>query len=88
MESVPRTKMMEGRTGMLSARKADEMLDHLALMVRETGRCGGRIDRIQGMDLQYWTDRINTIIEGTDPFSAQQERAKRLLEKLRSSDRA
>jgi len=71
----------------VSAKNADEILDHLSTMVRETGRCDGRIERIQGMDLQYWTDRINTVIEATDLFSSQQERAKRLLTQLRSSDR-
>ncbi|OTP74522.1 hypothetical protein PAMC26510_16155 [Caballeronia sordidicola] len=40
------------------------------------------------MGLQYWTDRINAVIDETDRFSSQQERAKRLLIRLRSSDRA
>jgi len=64
------------------------MLDHLAVMVRQTARCGGRIARIQGMDLDYWEDRINTVIDKTDLFSSQQDRAKLLLVELRSSDRA
>jgi len=56
-------------------------------MVRETGRYCGRIDRIQGMDLHYWTGRINTVIDQTVSFSSQQERAKRLLDTLHASDR-
>ena len=80
--------MANSRAPMLSARSADNMLDHLALMVRQTARCGGRIARIQGMDLDYWEDRINTVISKTDLFSSQQDRAKRLLIELRSSDRA
>jgi hypothetical protein len=39
------------------------------------------------MDLQYWTGRINTVIDQTVLFSPQQERAKRLLASLYSSDR-
>ena len=71
----------------MSARNADVILDHLSTMVRETGRYGGRIDRIQRMDLRYWTGRINTVIDQTILFSPQQERAKCLLAKLYSSDR-
>ena len=71
----------------MSARNADVILDHLSTMVRETGRYGGRIDRIQRMDLRYWTGRINTVINQTNLFSPQQERAKRLLASLYSSDR-
>jgi hypothetical protein len=88
MKSEWTSKVAKSRTFMLSARNADEILDHLALMVRQTGRSGGRIGRIQGMDLNYWSDRINTVINKTDPFSAQQKRAKLLLSELRSSDRA
>ena len=72
----------------MSARNADEILDHLSTMVRQTGRGAGRIERIEGMDLQYWTARINAVIRETDRFSSQQERAKRLLVQLRASDRA
>ncbi|AMM18776.1 hypothetical protein AX768_31585 (plasmid) [Burkholderia sp. PAMC 28687] len=72
----------------MSARKADEILDHLSTVVSTTSRGEGRIERIQGMGLQYWTDRINAVIDETDRFSSQQERAKRLLIRLRSSDRA
>jgi hypothetical protein len=72
----------------MSARKADEILDHLSIAVSMTSRGEGRIERIQGMGLQYWTDRINAVIDETDRFSSQQERAKRLLIRLRSSDRA
>jgi hypothetical protein len=75
------------RARTMSARDADKILDHLSAMVRETGRGGDRVKRIQGMDLQYWTGRINAVIEETDLSSSQQERAKRLLAKLRSSDR-
>ena len=86
-----RTKIKEAlhlpRSLIMSARNADKILDHLSAMVRETGRYGGRIDRIQGMDLQYWSGRINTVINQTNLFSPQQERAKRLLAKLYSSDR-
>ncbi len=71
----------------MSARNADVILDHLSAMVRETGRYGGRIERIQGMDLRYWTGRITTVIDQTVLFSSQQERAKRLLARLCSSDR-
>ncbi len=56
-------------------------------MVSETGRYGGRIKRIDGMDLRYWTGRINTVIDQTILFSPQQEHAKRLLAKLVSADR-
>jgi hypothetical protein len=72
----------------MSARSADAILDHLSLMVRETGRDGGRIERIQGMGLRYWSERIRTVILETARFSSQQERAERLLIELRSSDRA
>ena len=75
------------RSLIMSARNADVILDHLSTMVRETGRYGGRIDRIQRMDLRYWTGRINTVIDQTILFSPQQERAKCLLAKLCSSDR-
>jgi hypothetical protein len=57
-------------------------------MVRLTGRSGGRISRIQGMDLNYWASRIVSVINKTDLFSSQQERAKLLLIELQSSDRA
>jgi hypothetical protein len=72
----------------MSARKADEILDHLSTMIRETAKGGGRIERIQGMNLQYWTDRINAVIRETDRLSAQQKRAKRLLVQLGLSNRA
>ncbi|WP_162916224.1 hypothetical protein [Burkholderia sp. PAMC 26561] len=75
------------RAHIMSARNADVILDHLSSMVSETGRYGGRIKRIHGMDLRYWTGRINTVIDQTILFSPQQERAKRLLAKLVSSDR-
>jgi hypothetical protein len=88
MKSVWKSKITNGRAPILSARSVDEMLDHLAVMVRQTARCGGRIARIQGMDLDYWEDRINTVIDKTDLFSSQQDRAKLLLVELRSSDRA
>ncbi len=73
---------------LMTARNADEVLDHLSIMVLKTGRVVGRIERIQGMDLRYWTKRITKVINETRLFSAQQERAKRLLVLLRSSDRA
>ena len=86
-----RTKIKEAlhlpRSLIMSARNADKILDHLSAMVRETGRYCGRIDRIQGMDLHYWTGRINTVIDQTVSFSSQQERAKRLLDTLHASDR-
>ena len=88
MKSEWTSKVAKSRIFMLSARNADEILDHLALRVRQTGRSGGRIARIQGMDLNYWADRISTVINKTDPCSAQQKRAKLLLSELRSSDRA
>jgi hypothetical protein len=88
MESVWKSETANSGPLMLSARSADEILDHLAYMVRQTARCGGRIARIQGMDLNYWAIRINTVISKTDLFSSQQERAKLLLIELRSSDRA
>lgn len=72
----------------MSARHADGILDHLSVMIRETGRGKGRIERIHGMDLSYWTGRINTVIEETDQFSSQHERAKRLMVRLLASDRA
>jgi hypothetical protein len=72
----------------LSARAADKILDHLSMMVHETGKRGGRIERIQGMDLRYWTDQINRVVRETDRLSSQQERAKRLLVQLELSDRA
>jgi len=40
------------------------------------------------MDLQYWTGRINAVIEETDQLSSQHERAKCLMVRLLSSDRA
>jgi len=55
-------------TRSMSARHADGILDHLSLMIRETSRGKGRIERIHGMDLQYWTGRINAVIEETDEF--------------------
>jgi hypothetical protein len=88
MKSEWKSKVAKSRTLMLSARNADEILDHLALMVRLTGRSGGRIARIQGMDLNYWASRIISVINKTVLFSSQQERAKLLLIELRSSDRA
>lgn len=88
MKTAWKSKVANSRTSMLSARNADEILDHLALMVRQTGRSGGRIARIQEMGLNYWASRINTVISKTDLFSSQQERAKLLLIELRSSDRA
>jgi hypothetical protein len=88
MESVWKSEIANSGPVMLSARSADEILDHLAFMVRQTARRGGRIARIQGMDLNYWANRINTVISKTDLFSSQQERAKLLLIELRSSDRA
>jgi len=75
------------RACVMSARNADVILGHLSALVRETGRYGGRIERIHGMDLHYWTGRINTVIDQTVLFSPQQERAKRLLASLYSSDR-
>jgi hypothetical protein len=88
MKNVWKSKAENNLALTLSARHADEILDHLALMVRRTARGSGRISRIQGMDLNYWVDRINTVINKTDLFSSQQERAKLLLIELRSSDRA
>lgn len=72
----------------MSARKADEILDHLSAMVRDTAKGEGRIERIQGMNLQYWTKRINAVIHNTVHASAQQKRAQRLLIQLELSDRA
>jgi len=72
----------------MSARYADGILDHLSVMIRETGRDKDRVERIHGMDLQYWTGRINAVIEETDQLSSQHERAKCLMVRLLSSDRA
>lgn len=72
----------------MSAQKADEILDHLSIMINQTAKGGGRIERIQGMNLQYWTDRINAVVSGTNHLSTQQMRAKRLLIQLGLSDRA
>ena len=88
MKNVWKSKVENNLALTLSARHADEILDHLALMVRRTARGSGRIPRIQGMGLNYWVDRINSVINKTDLFSSQQERAKLLLIELRSSDRA
>lgn len=75
------------KTGM-SARNADQVLDHLSNMVRMTGQGAGRIEATQGLNLQYWANRISAVIEKTDRFSSQQERAKRLMTELLSRDRA
>jgi hypothetical protein len=63
-----KSKAENSRALTLSARHADEILDHLALMVRRTARGSGRIARIQGMDLNYWVDRINTVINKPTSF--------------------
>jgi hypothetical protein len=72
----------------MTAKNADEILDHLSTIIRVIDSGAGRIERIHGMGLQYWTDRINAVIDDTARFPAQQERAKRLLIRLRSADRA
>jgi len=87
MREKPKETFDSPRARIMSARNADVILDHLSAMVRDTGRNGGRVERIQGMDLQYWTSRIKTVIDQTVLFSSQQERAKRLLVRLCSSDR-
>jgi hypothetical protein len=69
----------------MSARNADMVLDHLSIVIREASRNKGRVEPIQGLNLQYWIDRITTVIHETVPFSSQQERAKRLLIQLESS---
>jgi hypothetical protein len=88
MAEIPKAALAADSNGMMSAQTADRLLDHLARMVRLTGQSGGRIGRIQGMGLRYWTDRIETVINRTALFSSQQERAKRLLIELHTSDRA
>lgn len=88
MKNEWKLNVAKNRTLMLSARNADQILDHLALIIRLTARSGGRIARIQGMDLNYWASRIISVINKTNLFSSQQERAKLLLIELRSSDRA
>jgi|HubBroStandDraft_5_1064220.scaffolds.fasta_scaffold858105_1 hypothetical protein len=70
----------------LSAHAADGALDHLERMVRATGG-PGRVERIQGMDLQYWTSRINSVIYCSGLLDSQRQRAIRLLTELRSSNR-
>jgi hypothetical protein len=88
MKSVWQSKAENNLVHTLSARNADEILDHLAILVRQTARSSGRIARIQGMDLNYWAGRISTVINKTELFPSQQMRAKLLLIELRSSDRA
>ena len=69
------------------ARNADAILDHLESMIRRTAGLG-RIASIQGMGLQYWTDRINEVINQINLVSSQKRRANLLLAELHSSDRA
>jgi hypothetical protein len=69
------------------ARNADAILDHLESMIRRTAGLG-RIASIQGMGLQYWTDRINEVINEINLVSSQKRRANLLLAELHSSDRA
>ena len=69
------------------ARNADAILDHLESMIRRTAGLG-RIASIQGMGLQYWTDRIYEVINEINLVSSQKRRANLLLAELHSSDRA
>ncbi len=69
------------------ARTADAILDHLESMIRRTAGLG-RIATIQGMGLQYWTDRVNEVINEINLVSSQKRRANLLLAELHSSDRA
>lgn len=83
---ISRSNLLTTRS--ISARHADSILDHLSVIMREIDRSPGRIERIHGMDLQYWTGRINAVINETAPFSLQQECAKRLMVRLLAADRA
>jgi hypothetical protein len=76
----------DGNVSVLSAGVADGALDHLERMVRATAG-PGRVERIQGMDLRYWTSRINSVIYCSGLLDSQRQRAIRLLTELRSSNR-
>ncbi len=80
------TSRQDENVSVLSARAADGALDHLERMVRATGG-PGRVEPIQGMDLQYWTSRINSVIDCSGLLDSQRQRAIRLLTELRSSNR-
>jgi hypothetical protein len=69
------------------ARNADPILDHLEEMIRRTAGLG-RTTRIQGIGLQYWTNRINAVINEINLVSCQKLRADLLLIELRSFNRA
>lgn len=71
MENIAKLELGMRPLLRMSARIADEILDHLSNMVRETARVSGRIEPIHGMGLQYWTDRINAVIRETDRATAQ-----------------
>jgi hypothetical protein len=49
MREKANAELNSPRTRIMSARNADVILDHLSAIVRETGRYGGRIERIHGM---------------------------------------
>ena len=88
MTKALKESAIHSRIELQPARTADPILDHLEKMIRRTAVLG-RTASIQGMGLlQYWTNRINVVINEINLTSSQKLRADSLVIELRSSDRA
>jgi hypothetical protein len=87
MTKASKESAIHWRMELQPARNADPILDHLEKMIRRTAGLG-RTTRIQGMGLQYWTNRINAVINEINLVSCQKLRADLLLIELRSFNRA
>ncbi|KQR76933.1 hypothetical protein ASG35_11650 [Burkholderia sp. Leaf177] len=71
----------------MTALSADAALDHLALALRHLERRGLKIELNQGMDLNYWSNRIIRVIDETSHLSMQHGRAQNLLKQLTAANK-